>query len=45
MLYTKKALRKKRAIPLPPTAIFPTLQWPQAYLCRQCKKIIIPYED
>ena len=44
-LYSKSAMSKKRAVLLPPE-IFSVgnHQWPAAFLCRNCKIIIIPYE-
>lgn len=42
-LYTKSSMEKKRAILLPPDFLSLVPQWPQAYVCRNCK-IIIPYE-
>ncbi|MGI6142128.1 MAG: PF20097 family protein [Caldicoprobacterales bacterium] len=41
--YSKSAMSKKRAIPLPPSSLSLPPDWPEAYVCRRCKKIIIPY--
>ena len=43
--YTEKATEKRKAILLPPDAFSAERpQYPDAYLCRACQKIIIPYE-
>lgn len=45
ILFTKKAMKNKKAIILTPDFLsVSTADWPQAYTCRDCKKIIIPYE-
>ena len=38
----KKSIKKRKAIPLPPDLLS---DWPVAYACRICKKIIVPYDD
>lgn len=44
-LYTEKAMNMKSAVMLPPDSLsLGTPKWPDAYLCRNCKLIIIPYE-
>lgn len=45
LLYSKREMTKKRAIHLPPDFLSSAPQWPHAYVCRKCKKIIIPYEE
>lgn len=43
--FSEKAFKKCRAIPLPPDFIsYGQPQYPLAYVCRNCKKIIISYE-
>lgn len=46
-LYTKKLLKKAHAIPIPPElydlSLFP--EFPTAYCCRDCHKIIMDYPD
>jgi len=44
LLYSKQAMSKKGAIPLLPDFLSSTPQWPIAYLCRNCKRIILPYD-
>lgn len=44
-LYSEKAMAKRRAVSLPPDFLsLGTPQWPNAFLCRNCKIMIIPYE-
>lgn len=43
-LYSKQAMIKKGAIQLLPDFVSSAPQWPLAYVCRNCKKIILPYE-
>lgn len=44
-LYSKASMEKRRAILLPPDvfSLFP--EWPEALVCRSCRKIIIPYQE
>lgn len=43
-LFTKKSMNKSRAILLPPDIVSDgDVQFPVGYVCRVCKKIIIPY--
>lgn len=44
LLYTAKSMAKKNAVPLPPSLVGDPV-WPTAFICRNCKKIIIPYEE
>ena len=43
--YTEKYLNKANAISLPPSPYETSLhvEWPVAYCCRDCRKIIIAY--
>lgn len=47
--YIQKAMDKKRAIMLPPDPLEVRLpndiSWSEAYVCRICKIIIVPYEQ
>ena len=44
VLFTEKSMNKSRAILLPPDIVSDgDVQFPVAYACRVCKKIIIPY--
>ncbi|WP_081460100.1 PF20097 family protein [Tepidanaerobacter acetatoxydans] len=45
ILYSKQAMNKKGAIRLAPNFLSLAPQWPHAYVCRNCKIIIILYED
>ena len=42
--YSHSAMNKRNAIMLPPSSfsLLP-FEWPTAYVCRHCQKIIIPY--
>ena len=43
--YTEKSMKKRNAIYLPPYFLSsPPIQWPEAYVCRNCKIVIFPYE-
>lgn len=44
-LYTAKSMAKSNAITIPPDIldISTTIDWPIAYACPDCKKIIIEY--
>lgn len=42
-LYTKKLADKHKGIMLKPDPTSPTVEFPKAYTCRNCKRIIIPY--
>lgn len=50
-LYAKKSMQQKRAVMLPPSPLGLTAPvgddayWPQAFLCRNCRRIMLPYED
>lgn len=41
--YSAKSMAKKNAVSLPPDILDDPLTWPAAFICRNCKKIIIPY--
>lgn len=46
--YTKRCMEKANAVMLPPSPYkmaLSSLQWPRAYCCRSCRKIIIEYEE
>lgn len=48
VFYTKHYIEKAGAIALPPDpygGLFDPVEWPTAYCCRECKKIVIEYED
>ena len=42
-LYTKSEMKKYRAIHLPPYMLDSKPEYPTAYVCRACSKIIIEY--
>lgn len=37
-------MARKGAIMLPPDPLAARPQWPEAFACRACRKIILPYE-
>ena len=40
------SIRKRNGIPLPPDLFaIGRPEWPQAYVCRSCKVIIMPYTE
>lgn len=42
------SLKKKNAIPLPPSpydGLFEPVDWPIAFVCRTCKKMIVEIDD
>lgn len=41
--YSEKSMNKKNAILLPPDFLSRPSEHPKAYVCRTCKKIVIPY--
>ena len=42
--YTASSLEKRDAIPLPPDPLgLDTTTWPEAYCCRNCRKLIVSY--
>ncbi len=47
LLYTKSSMNKRRAVPVEPflfaSALPASGASPEAYVCRRCHKIIIPY--
>lgn len=43
LLYSKESMEKRNAILLPPHFLFLPIEYPKAYTCRSCKKIVIPY--
>lgn len=46
--YTQKSLEKARAIPLPPNPygkVGEAPAWPEAYCCRACRMLILPYNE
>ena len=43
MLYTEQQMQKHNAVYLPPHQLGPQKEYPTAYLCRTCSKIIIEY--
>ena len=42
-LYTENQMRKHRAVALPPYIMSLVPEFPIAYICRQCSKIVIDY--
>ena len=44
-LYAKKSMEKAGAVPLPPSPNSLSLEpeWPEAYCCKHCRRIIISY--
>ena len=45
--FTEKSMAKRNAIYLPPyfyETLSITVEWPEAYACRNCKIVIFPYE-
>ncbi len=44
-LYSKRKMKEKKAIHLPPDFLALSPQWPHAYVCRNCQIMIIPYEE
>jgi len=47
-VYTKRTLEQHNAIMLPPnpyTLDFSVGDWPEAYACRACRMIIMPYGE
>ncbi len=42
-LYTKSQMMKHRAVYLPPYVNFFSAEFPTAYICRMCSKIVIDY--
>lgn len=47
-MLTDSSLKKKNAIPLPPSpygGLFEPVEWPIAFVCRTCKKVIIEIDD
>ena len=45
-LFTEKSMNKSRAILLPPDIVSDgDVQFPMAYVCRVCKKIISPHSE
>ncbi len=44
-LYTEASLDRRGAVPLPPSpwSLSLTPEWPAAYTCYACQKIILPY--
>ncbi len=43
--YSKRAMDKKGAIMLPPDPISVPPVFPKALVCRNCKMILIPYDE
>jgi hypothetical protein len=44
LTYSYASMEKRNAVKLPPFFLsFPPDDWPKAYVCRNCRKIIIPY--
>lgn len=41
--YSKDSMNKHNAILLPPDSLSLPIDYPKAYACRSCKKIVIPY--
>ena len=46
-LYTESQILKHGGIPLPPSPYQTAFQseWPKGFICRQCRKIVISYEE
>ena len=44
LLHTQKALEKINGIKVTPNYHDLSPEWPDAYVCRNCKIVIIPYE-
>ena len=45
LTYFEKSLKKRNAIELPLDGAFSFVpEYPKAYACRKCKKIIVPYK-
>lgn len=44
-LYTKQEMRKHKAVSLPPFVLDPVLEYPAAYVCRNCKKMFMDFDD
>ena len=42
--FGEKSMARKGAILLPPDPLAARPQWPEAFACRACKKIILSYE-
>lgn len=42
-LYTRRLMEKHRAVYLPPYMLEVVAEYPTAYLCRGCSKIVIDY--
>lgn len=42
LLYTEREMKKRNAVYLPPYMTVPA-EYPTAYLCRPCSKIVIDY--
>ena len=43
LLYTQREMKKHRAVYLPPYMLSLPAEYPTAYICRQCAKIVIEY--
>ena len=44
--YTAAALKKRNAVALGPNPYrLDYNDWPEAYICEECKKIILPYNE
>ena len=47
--YSARALKKRNAIPLPPDPLGiqkpADVEWPVTFACRNCKFLLIPYEE
>lgn len=43
LLYTENEMQKHHAVCLPPSLFSIKAEYPTAYLCRKCSKIIIDY--
>lgn len=45
LFYTDKAMAKHNAVKLPPNLPFPGVEFPVAYACRACSKLLIEYDQ
>jgi hypothetical protein len=44
LFYTAKQMQRHHAVPLPPDMYSVTAEFPTAYACRACAKLLIEYE-
>ena len=43
LLYTQREMKKRNAVYLPPYMTAHPMEYPTAYICRSCTKIVIDY--